>query len=73
MEKRKKKKKRKKRKKKKEKNEITKNATEIINRIIRHRSPLVTNFVCKPCNLVGSHGSFSYERESPAICVVPSR
>jgi hypothetical protein len=31
-----------------QKNEMKKNASEIINRIIPHRSPFVTIFVCSP-------------------------
>ena len=31
---------------------MNKNTFEIINKIIPHRSPLVTNFVCKPNKLI---------------------
>ena len=34
--------------KKAQKNERKKNTSEIINKIIPHRKPLVTNFVCNP-------------------------
>jgi hypothetical protein len=34
--------------KKAQKNEIKKNTSEMINRIIPHRNPLVTIFVCRP-------------------------